>query len=123
MTNIITWFELPATDLERAATFYRTILGAQFRTDSDGGLLFVADSRAAVSGSIIKNDKYVPTATGTVVYLNAGTPDNLDAILSRVVPAGGQILMPKTHLGDPGHIAMILDSEGNRVGLHSSPWR
>jgi len=51
------------------------------------------------------------------VYLNAS--GKLDACLERVVPAGGAVVMPKTDIGDPGFIAVVRDTEGNLVGLHS----
>jgi predicted enzyme related to lactoylglutathione lyase len=60
----------------------------------------------------------VPSATGTAVFLN-GDPD-LQAMLDRVEGAGGKILAPKTAIGmGAGYFAMITDTEGNTVGLHS----
>jgi len=60
----------------------------------------------------------MPSANGTLVYLN-GDPD-LQPILSRVPGAGGKVLLEKTDIGGGlGFMAHILDSEGNRVALHS----
>jgi predicted enzyme related to lactoylglutathione lyase len=72
------------------------------------------DQRAIVAG-----EGAVPSATGTAVFLNAN-PD-LQTLLDRVEGAGGKILMPKTAIGmeDAGYFAMISDTEGNTVGLHS----
>jgi predicted enzyme related to lactoylglutathione lyase len=53
------------------------------------------------------------------MYLNAGNA--LDAMLARVAAAGGQVLLPATVIGEQGVIAIIRDSEGNRVGLHAPP--
>jgi predicted enzyme related to lactoylglutathione lyase len=51
------------------------------------------------------------------MYLNCN--GTLDACLARVKDAGGQVVMPKTDIGDPGFIALVMDTEGNTVGLHS----
>ena len=72
-----------------------------------------------VGGAIVTGEGAVPSATGTAVFLNAN-PD-LQVVLDRVEGAGGKILMPKTAIGmeNAGHFAMIADTEGNTVGLHS----
>ena len=57
--------------------------------------------------------------TGTLIYLNLGTVENLEQALARVESSGGKLLMPKTDIGDPGFIGMIQDSEGNCIGLHA----
>ena len=69
-------------------------------------------------GCIIHGDGYVPSAEGVTVYLNCN-PD-LQDMLDRVEEAGGSILMPKTSIGENGWVASIMDSEGNKIGLHSS---
>ncbi|GAB3483494.1 VOC family protein [Marinomonas epiphytica] len=119
--NTIVWFELPATDLQRAVTFYQTILEVDIETMDLGGLthgLFPHDDRSLISGSIVFGEGYTPSQTGSLVYLNGG--EDLSVALSKVPAAGGEIIMPKTHLGDEiGYIALFIDSEGNRVGIHS----
>jgi predicted enzyme related to lactoylglutathione lyase len=126
MSHTITWFELPAADLDRAVDFYRAVLQAEIRKEIFGKMpngIFVTASRAEVTGALVQGEGYVPSSTGAVVYLNARTPDDLDQILARVEPSGGKVILPKTDIGEPGFIALILDSEGNRVGLHASPHR
>ncbi len=123
MHNSINWFDIPAVNFERAVQFYETILDVTLRRAPSGGTMngiFPADRETGgVAGAVCKGEGYVPSAEGTVVYLNAD--GHLDAILSRVEAAGGRIVLPKTHIGDPGYIAWLIDSEGNRVGLHESP--
>jgi hypothetical protein len=70
-------------------------------------------------GAIIKSDGYVPSTTGSVVSFNSDTPANMDIVLGRVEAAGGKVLAPKMSIGENGWISFLLDSEGNKVGLHA----
>jgi predicted enzyme related to lactoylglutathione lyase len=71
-----------------------------------------------VNGVIIKAEGDKPSTNGVTIYLNGG--DNLQIILNKVEKNGGKILMPKSpHADDSGYYALFLDSEGNKIGLHS----
>lgn len=71
-----------------------------------------------VTGVIIKADGYKPSADGVTIYLNGG--DNLRVILDKVEKSGGKILIPMTlHADESGCFATFIDSEGNKIGLHS----
>ena len=119
--NIAVWFEIPATDFDRALIFYREIFNVDIVEIEMGGLkqgLFPHDDKSLVSGGIVCGMDYKPSKEGSLVYLNGG--NDLTEVLSKVEPAGGKILMPKMHLGDEiGYIAHFIDVEGNRIGLHS----
>jgi hypothetical protein len=123
MASAITWFQIPASDIGRAKTFYETICGFSLEKMEAGGEMqmwgFPSDwKNGEVGGAVVAGQGAVPSATGTAVFLN-GNPD-LQAVLDRVEGAGGTILMPKTAIGmDAGFFAMISDTEGNTVGLHS----
>lgn len=124
MASAITWFQIPASDIARAKTFYETICGYPLeKMDVPPPMEmwgFPGDWRVGgVGGALVAGEGAVPSATGTAVFLNAD-PD-LQAVLDRVEGAGGSILMPKTAIGmdDAGSFAMIADTEGNTVGLHS----
>ncbi len=120
MKDAINWFELPVVDLARAQKFYETVLDTKLKTELFNGTpnaIFPTES--GVGGSLIKDARRTPNANGAVVYLNAN--GKLDACLARVEKAGGKVLLPKTHIGEPGHIAMVLDTEGNHVGFHAAP--
>jgi predicted enzyme related to lactoylglutathione lyase len=117
MKNAANWFELPATELGRAQRFYETVLGLELRQEVFGGIpMAVFPSQEGVGGALIRDDRCRPSADGAVVYLDA--TGKLDACLSRVAAAGGKVVVPRTDIGDPGFIALVIDSEGNRVGLH-----
>jgi hypothetical protein len=124
MNNAINWFEIPASDLKRAKKFYETIFEFDMpELDIGDGLrmaLFPAIT-GTVGGTIIENKEwYLPSENhGPLLYLNANP--NLQFILDRVEEAGGKIMIPKKLITeDNGYMAIILDSEGNRVALHSN---
>ncbi|WP_035347200.1 VOC family protein [Edaphobacter aggregans] len=117
--NAINWFEIPCEDLDRAATFYETLLGAPMtRETTETPMVFFSSERTGTSGTLVKRPFQKPGRGGTMVYLNCD--GELDAVLSRVPEAGGLVLMPKTPVpGGHGHFACLRDSEGNHIGLHS----
>jgi uncharacterized protein len=124
MPSALNWFQIPATDAVRAKAFYETICGVTLEKMEAGPAMemwgFPTDWRKGeIGGAIVCGEGAVPSATGTMVFLN-GDPD-LQAILDRVEGAGGKILAPKTQIGmeDAGSFAIIADTEGNTVGLHS----
>ena len=118
--NRVVWFEIPASDLGRATKFYETILATSLKAETFGDhelRVFTHDEDAA-SGCVMKGPGFEPSKSGVVTYLNADP--SLDAVLARVERAGGKIAVPRTDLpGDMGSFAHIIDSEGNRVGLHA----
>jgi len=125
MKNVISWFEIPATDLDRAQKFYENILGTTFTKLDMPQLqmrLFAMDDQSGVGGALCKAEGfYKPSATdGPLVYLNAN-PD-VQHVRERVEKAGGKILVPKTEISpEHWHMAVIGDTEGNRIALHSVP--
>ena len=120
MHNAINWFEIPAADFNRARTFYSTIFDATMETMDMMGvqMAFFSSDQGGVGGGICCGEGYQPSTVGTLPYLNGG-PD-LSVVLGRVESAGGKVLMPKTQISEEiGYMAMFLDSEGNRIALHS----
>ena len=118
--NRVVWFEIPAGDLARATRFYETILATSLKAETFGAheLRVFTHEDDAASGCLMKGPGLEPSKSGAVVFLNADP--SLDAVLARVERAGGKIAVPRTDLpGDMGSFAHIIDSEGNRVGLHA----
>ena len=113
-------FEIPATDITRAVTFYQNILDLPIETMEMPGMSMgiLPYENQMVTGVIVQGEGYVPSAEGITVYLNGG--EDLQDILDQVAPNRGQVLMPKTpHADESGFFALFLDSEGNKMGLHS----
>ncbi len=117
--HAISWFEIPVTDLDRAATFYETILGATFeRVDLGGASAVFPAEDDGVGGALIVQEDNQPSATGPLVYIEAH--GGLQPALDRVVEAGGEILLDRSDAGGYGYYAYIRDTEGNRVALFES---
>jgi predicted enzyme related to lactoylglutathione lyase len=119
-THIISWFEIPSTDFERAVRFYETVLATELRRENVGdqpiGIFQYAEP--ATGGCVIHGPTAKPSADGVVVYLNA--QPNVDAVLALVEKAGGKVQGPVVELPqDIGYIGFFTDTEGNRIGLHS----
>jgi predicted enzyme related to lactoylglutathione lyase len=123
--NAISWFEIPALDLERAQRFYETIFDLKLIAADFPNIkmrMFPLTDERGVGGAVVYSEGFhKPSATdGPLIYLN-GNPD-LQQVLHKVEGAGGKILVPKTEISpEYGFMGVFLDSEGNRIGLHSVP--
>ena len=124
MKNAISWFEIGTENLDRAQKFYEDILGITFGVMDLPNIKMrmfpIDDPSTGVGGALVHTEGFhKPSSTdGPLVYLNAD--QELKLVLDRVEAAGGKILVPKTTISEEfGFIAVILDSEGNRIALHS----
>lgn len=118
MNTIINWFEIPARDLDRAVTFYQNVLEIAFNRETVSGIemAIFPYKEPATGGALVNAEMFTPSDKGSVVYLFTA---NLTAALERVSKAGGETVFgPVVLPEDIGSIALILDCEGNRVGLH-----
>jgi len=121
--NIINWFEISVSDIARAKKFYEAVFGIEMNQSEMGGMQMaffpMENMNGKVSGSLVQGPMHKPGMEGPKVYLN-GNPD-LQVALDKVAGAGGQVLMPKTKIGDDiGYMAVFADTEGNGVALHSN---
>jgi predicted enzyme related to lactoylglutathione lyase len=116
--DFVSWFEIPAYDIHRAARFYGAIYNLEMEVAVNGEFAmayFPADN--GIGGALIAGPGCLPSDTGTLIYLNAG--NDMDGILSRIDLAGGRVIMPRTLISESaGCFALFIDSEGNRVALH-----
>ena len=117
MRNTLNWFEIFVTDLSRARAFYEDVMAVKLRYEDFHGTpncIFPADGQA---GSLVKHAQRKPSPDGAMVYFNCN--GRLDEALARVPKAGGQVVLPKLDIGEPGFIAWVKDTEGNVIALHS----
>ena len=118
MHDAVNWFEIAATDIQRAANFYGALFDTTLEVHNGSGFSSVMfPHNGGVGGGLVAGEGYVPNTGGALVYLNAN-PD-LTVMLNRVKAAGGQVIKGKTDIGENGFFAIFLDTEGNRVALHS----
>jgi predicted enzyme related to lactoylglutathione lyase len=124
MKNAISWFEIAATDIDRAQKFYETILNISMVPMEMPNLQMrmfpLDDMMTGVGGAVVNSGGFhkASVSDGPLIYLNAN-PD-VQQVLDRTEAAGGKIMVPKTQISpEYGFMAVILDTEGNRIGLHS----
>lgn len=125
MKNMVDWFEIYTSDFKRAKRFYSEVFQCELtdvpvnndRHSQMEYATFPADINESVtSGALVKLDVAKPGIGGTMVYFSC---KEINPELSRVEAAGGRIIRSKLNVGDFGFIALIEDTEGNMIGLHS----
>ena len=125
-SHVAAWFEIPVSNMERAIKFYESVFKYKLELHSMGPLdmaLFPSpDDKNApgVGGSLVCHQEfYKPSNDGCLIYFMSPTGD-LNNELSRVEKAGGKVLSEKKQISpDVGYMALFLDTENNRIALHS----
>ena len=121
-TNSLNWFEIPVRDMARAKHFYQVIFSIHMDEMEMMGMKMAGfpgePGSGRVSGALVQSENHIPSAEGVVLYLNAN-PD-MNPVLSRIQLEGGQVVLHKTSISpEIGYMAFFIDTEGNKVGLHS----
>ena len=120
--NMVGWFEIPVTDMDTAKTFNNKVFNVDIQLEDFGGVLMgwfpFVDGKKGASGSLVQNRAYIPDEKkGVLIYFSSV---DVNDELSRVQAAGGKIIQPKTMISkDIGYMGLFIDSEGNRIALHS----
>jgi predicted enzyme related to lactoylglutathione lyase len=121
VTNQVVWFDMPVQELDRAMRFYSAVLGAPAQKQEFPGMSFAILSHPEetdVSGCLTPmKDCGPPPRKGVLLYFNC--EGRLDEAIAAVEPNGGKVLEPRHQIGPYGFRAVVLDSEGNRIALHS----
>jgi predicted enzyme related to lactoylglutathione lyase len=121
-SNSLNWFEIPASDIDRAKSFYENIFDIQMDTQEMMGMKMAMfpyePTSGKAAGGLAQSEMHKPSAEGAIIYLNANP--SMDHVVSKIDSAGGQVVMPKTQISpEIGYMAFFIDSEGNKIGLHS----
>ncbi|MBB1273526.1 VOC family protein [Psychromonas sp. SR45-3] len=121
--NPVGWFEIYVDDLARAKTFYEAVFEVNLEVLGDPNessiqmLAFPSDmEKYGATGALVKMDHVIAGGGGTLVYFAC---DDCAIEAARAKTAGGSIQRPKMDIGEYGFICLVLDSEGNMIGLHS----
>ncbi len=120
MRNPVNWFEIYVQDINRAKAFYSAVFNVEFARIGDGqidmwGFPMSMDGGGA-SGSLVRIPGIASGGNSTLVYFNCA---DCAVEAGRVGNAGGKVHKPKMSIGPYGHIALVIDTEGNMIGLHS----
>jgi len=117
--NRVVWFDIPVADLERAAAFYRGVLGITVHVEKTPGFsLGVLEHDQGNGGCLVPKQGEISSSAGVLVYLNAN--GRLREAVRQVEALGGKVVEPVHPLGPHGFRAIVIDSEGNRVALHAA---
>jgi uncharacterized protein len=121
--NVVGWFEIPVSDMDRAIKFYETVFDlklSRHKMNAEDMAWFPYTEGAGAPGSLVyQPDYYKPSADGTLIYFTSLSGD-LSNELSKVESAGGKVLQQKKLIApDVGYMGLFLDTEGNRIALHS----
>jgi hypothetical protein len=119
MANQLVWTDIPVKDLDRAVKFYSAILGAPVKKQDYPGMSIglLPGGETDVSGCLFSSETDHPSEHGPLLYFNCD--GRLDDAVAAVVPGGGKVVKAKHPIGPHGFRAIVLDSEGNRIALHS----
>jgi uncharacterized protein len=116
----VVWFDIPVRDLDRALRFYSAVLGTRLKKEQAGPGVAIAvlpHAEGSIGGSLVQTMDSKPSESGPLLYLN--TNGRLDEALNAVESHGGRVLSARHSIEPFGFRAIVLDSEGNRVALHS----
>lgn len=119
MTNAIAWFDIPVQNIERACKLYSFIFGTTISKVEHDQYVFAPfpHNDGDVSGCLVEDKYHKASNHSVLIYLNVD--GRLDEILTNIQEHGGIILQHKEKIGPWGYRAIILDSEQNRIALHS----
>ena len=119
MANQVVWVDIPVNDLDRATKFYSSVLGAPVKKQeySEMAIGLLPGGDTDVTGCLYTSGSERPSDHGPLLYF--GCNGRLDQAVAAVVPGGGKVLQAKHAIGPYGFRAIVLDSEGNRIALHS----
>jgi predicted enzyme related to lactoylglutathione lyase len=116
--NRVVWFDIPVADLDRAARFYSSVLGVGVDKATFGDSAFCIIEHKNGNGGCLVLEPADITGGGPLLYLNVD--GRIHDAVNQVVPHGGTVIKPTHSIGQHGFRAIVLDSEGNRIALHSN---
>jgi predicted enzyme related to lactoylglutathione lyase len=123
-SNLISWIEIPVTNMERAKAFYETVFNIEIKIETFQGVFMgwfpIYDKKPGASGALVLNEAYTPSDTkGVLIYFSS---NDISKQLETVVENGGAIIQNFTEISpEIGAMGLFTDTEGNRIALYSNP--
>jgi uncharacterized protein len=119
MKSTVVWIDIPAVDLDRAIKFYSAVLGQPVKKETfpDFSMGLLPHVENGISGCLAQMSDNKPSRSGILVYLNVN--GRLEKAVEAAKANGGEIVKDKHAIGPYGFRAVIIDSEGNQLALHS----
>ena len=118
--NPVGWFEVYVQDMARATKFYQAVFEVKLEKlpapDIEMWAFPMSMESSGAGGALVRMQGFEPSGNSVLVYF---TCEDCAVEASRVKQAGGRIQKEKTSIGEYGFIALVIDSEGNMIGLHS----
>lgn len=116
--NRVVWFDIPVAELDRAVEFYATVLDIKVDIiDSEGFKFAVLEHDKGNGGCLVPNESEISSTHGIMVYFNVD--GRIQDAVSKAAIKGGVVVEPTHAIGPHGFRAIVRDSEGNRIVLHS----
>lgn len=120
MRNPVGWFEIYVQDMHRAQAFYEATLGVSLSKLESAGMDMMAfpmqRESTGISGALVRMPGFASGANSVLVYFVCA---DCAVEAAKAVKAGGRMQKEKTSIGEYGFIALVVDTEGNMIGLHS----
>jgi predicted enzyme related to lactoylglutathione lyase len=116
----VVWFDIPVRDIDRALRFYSAVLGVRLKKEQAGpgaAVALLPHAEGFIGGCLVQNMDARPSESGPLLYLN--TQDRLSEALTAVEMHGGKVITGRHSIEPFGFRAIVLDSEGNRIALHT----
>lgn len=118
--NPVGWFEIYVDDMQRAKRFYEKVFEVKLQklpgTDLDMWAFPMEMERTGAAGSLVKMPGFPTGRNSVLIYF---TCEDCAVEAGRAKDAGGRIQNEKMSIGEYGFIALVVDTEGNMIGLHS----
>jgi len=120
MDKLIKFIEIPVVNLERASDFYKAIFGLSlnYMELRNAKLALFCIPGDQTNGALVQGAGYQPSKNGTLIYMDGG--EDMVSLISRIPKFGGKVTMDRSSLDDHGFVARFIDTEGNKIGIHSN---
>jgi hypothetical protein len=120
-SNPVGWFEIYVQDMARAKAFYEKVFDGTLQKlegpDDEMWAFPMQDNKWGAAGALVRMAGCPSGGNSTMVYFSC---DDCAVEAARAGESGGKVVREKFSIGPYGFIALVTDTEGNMIGLHST---